>query len=460
MDTLILRAKKKAEWAANQYTPPEDPYKRELHWRVLSNLAHLETIAIDAAARGDCIEGQLFDEHFHYETFAACAIKAFGSVNRTDTPTQNLIDYLKSLSGADSIHVLNIVAESWLGVVFGYLAKVPDFIPDVFKAIEEDEHRHSHDARKLNVELSDDIETVVRNVEKMLFEIANAPHFMLPLVRVLGRLECSYMGHDLAVSHEDACRHLGVTPRVSRIKALARNGRNLLKNEPQEIEHSPWDNIKSRMWKTANEAKQVAYIDIDIPVHTSKSTMNVQARLMRALGRIYTINEELLRVYRNGQIYRPQSVVLGVRITHKDREQVGTIFFNPTKYKDNWRLNKMLARRKRRMNREQYEDIPDMSDLEKFMYPSYAVATVSSNGAHGGYWGHGPLIDIEGIGTAFTVGQVREKHFTPSEMLSGVRKPTHFFTLAIVMDHRMSNGKEIGQMAKLVKATFEREAFV
>jgi hypothetical protein len=45
-------------------------------------------------------------------------------------------------------------------------------------------------------------------------------------------------------------------------------------------------------------------------------------------------------------------------------------------------------------------------------------------------------------------------------MLSGVRKPTHFFTLAIVMDHRMSNGKEIGQMAKLVKATFEREAFV
>jgi len=450
---------------ANQYRPPKDSYTRELHARLLSNLAHLETIAVEAARRGDGIENQLEDELVHQAVFTLCAEKA-DFLYPADKPTQALIDYLKNLEGKDSVHILNIVAEGWLETVFHYLAKVDDFIPHVFKLIEEDEHRHSHEAREQKVELGEDTEQIVRDIEKLLFEIANSPFFMLPMVRILGRMACSRMGEALARSHETSCLHLGITPRVSKIKALARNGRNLLKNAPEPVKGRPWDEIKSRMWTGANDAAQVLYTEVSFPSNVKINPVSAQLRLCRAIGLVYQMHPQLLRVYRHKKLWEPTTPILGLRLTHKDRDQVGTIFFNPTKYRSDHRLLKMINTRKARMNKAEYEDIPNLAGLEKYMYPSYAVATVSSNAGYGGLFGCGPLIDIEGIGTAYTIGEIqyKVKSLSRKEFLAkdAEAKPSYeaMFVLAIKMDHRMSDGKDIGFLAQEVKRQFEREGFV
>ncbi len=446
---------------AKRYEPPVDLLKRELHARVLSNLANLELIAIEAAKRGDGIQDQLKDEFFHHFAFKFCAEKA-GKLYEPDEHTQALIDYMQSLDGPDSVAVLNVVAEGWLETVFKYLANVPDFIPDLFKQIEDDEHRHSNQAMEADITYSESIVDLVRDIEKLLFKIANSPFFMLPLVHVLGREACSYMGEALARSHERSCRHLGVIPRVSKIKALARNGRNLLRNAPVEVEMRPWDVIKSRMWKTSNEAAQVLYKRINIPDFVKTNPVSVQLRLIRSLGVVYMSRPHLRRVYRNGQIYQPKTTILGLRTTHVDMDQVGSIFFNPTKYPNDRRLLRMINRRKDRMDKEPYELIPDFGELEKFMYPSYAVATVSSNGAYGGDYGCGPLIDIEGIGTAFTIGEIqREDTYANARLTdSGEMRRPSYFILAIKMDHRLGDGKQLGELAAATKKQFESHTFL
>lgn len=446
-----------------QYTPPVDYPTRLAHRILLSNLAHLETIAVEAAKRGDGVDNQLEDELFHREVFRACA-SAAGGMTEPDEATSRLINYLQTLEGADSIHVLNIVAEGWLETVFGHLAKVPEFIPTVFRMIEEDEHRHHEGAKEMELVPGEHIEEIVRNVEKMLFDIANSANFMLPLVRVLGKEGASRMGHDLAVSHEKSCIHLGVEPRVTRLKALARNGRLLTKKEPLPVKDRPWDEIKKRLWRDSVSATQHAYVDIVIPDGVSATDAIVQSRLCRSLGVLYRQHPEAHRVYRNGVTYEPQEVVLGLRMVHKDQAQVGTIFFNPTKYLSDRRLIRMFNRRKRRMNKELYEGYPDVRYLEPLLYPSFAVATVSSNGAYGGDFGAGPLNDLEGIGTSYTIGRIRHRHKEPSPSDRG-KLVLHsvveaYFTLCISMDHRIGDGKNIGDLASGVKKIFERTTFI
>lgn len=456
-DELFAKAgRAKGDSFVDRYTPPADDYTRELHARVFSNMAALELIAMEAAKRGDGVIGQLTDELFHRRAFKGCAEKA-KALYLPDKPTKALIDFLSGLKGKDSINVLNIVAEGWLSVVFSYLAKLKDFAPSVFEEIAKDEKRHSLEARQTAPELTEETENVVREVEKLLFEIANSPFFMLPLVRLLGREDCTYMGEDLARSHEESCRFLGITPKVSKVKALARNGRNLLRHAPTPVELRPWDSIKFRMWKSANDAAQILMDEIVIPNHVKSNPVSVQLRLIRAIGVVYRQYPELLVVFRDNKLWNPQTTVLGLRITHNDRDQVGTIFFNPNKYVNDERLLKMINSRKRRMNMEAYEEIPDFTSLEKFMYPSYAVATVSSNGAYGGLAGCGPLIDIEGIGTAFTIGRVTKKLFMDDD---GSIKSKKVFTLTIKMDHRVADGKELGLLASAVKKQFERETFL
>lgn len=447
---------------ARQYTPPTDYPTKLAHRILLSNLAHLETIAVEAARRGDGVDGQLDDELFHREVFRACA-NATGAMTEPDEATSSLIDYLQSLEGADSIHILNIVAEGWLETVFHHLAKVVDFIPNVFRMIEEDEHRHHEGAKGIAPKAGEKTGEIVREVEERLFKIANSANFMLPLVRVLGKEAASRMGHDLAVSHEQSCIHLGVIPRVSRLKALARNGRLLTRKEPVPVPDRPWDEIKKRLWRDSVSATQHAFVDIIIPDHVRASDAVVQARLCRALAVVYQQYPQTLRVYRNGVTYEPQSIVLGLRMAHKDRDQVGTIFFNPTKYLTDRRLIRMLNRRKRRMNEKDYEGYPDVRYLEPLLYPSYAVATVSSNGAYGGDFGAGPLNDLEGIGTSYTIGRIRYRHKEPSPSDRGkLVLHSHveaYFTLCVAMDHRIGDGKDIGDLARGVKEQFERATF-
>jgi len=437
------------EAAVAQYAPPTYPVKLLAHRILLSNLAHLETIAVEAAMRGDGIPGQLEDELFHREVFRRCAELA-GGLLEPDEPTGALISYLQGLEGRDSINVLNIVAEAWLEKVFDHLARVEEFIPAVFAMIGEDEARHSQYALTEPVETSERTEEIVRVVEEHLYKIANSANFMLPLVRVLGREPASRMGHDLAVAHEKSCRHLGIEPRVSRIKALARNGRLLMKKEPLVVEDRPWDQIKKRLWDTAAGASQHAFIDIRVRGKTAPA--HVQARLLRALGVVYKKHPHLMRVYRNGVTYAPQEPVVGLRMVHHDRDQVGTIFFNPTRYLTDLRLMRMLNRRKRRMDEKDYETYPDVRYLAPLLYPSFATATVSSNGAYGGDFGFGPLNDLEGIGTSLTIGKVRSRVNVDFEVEA-------FFTLCVTMDHRIGDGKDIGQLAASVKEVFENAAF-
>lgn len=408
-------------------------YDRVAARHLFSEFCHLEQIAVMAAERGDSIEGQLEDEHVHYETFRQLAERYGGLVEPCDE-IKELIEYLTSLEGEASLAALNITAESWLETVFDHVADW-GVCDEMMRVIEEDEERHVHDALDLAKPPVETIEPIMRDLERMLESIAVAPAFMLPLLYFGGEERTCDMGQSLCEAHEHACNHLGIGARTHRVRLLCRSQRMWAKRKPVPIELTDWDTTKMRLYS------QPADMLLWFEVETSLGGYRLQASVVRAVSAILKRNPRLRYVTRRQKLWRAQDSTVAVRGLYDDRAVMNVFIPNAERLDMRGVVKQMNLRFKKARNTEYYA-LPKMPDgLDDLLPPSRVAAAVNYNGVHGGVGGTGPLSNVEGIPILVTLGE-------------SDRGKT---TITILMDHRTGDGQDIGLLKNEIVREIEKD---
>lgn len=397
---------------------------------LFSNLRHLEQIAVIAAERGDAIEGQLEDEYVHRGSFEALA-ERFGGLVDPSPPVQRLIDYLIEQEGEMSLAMLNVVAESWLETVFDHIGRW-GYCDELMASVEADEERHVHDALEMAKPDPEQAEPVLRDLEMMLYEIAQSPQFMLPFIYFGGEEACCDMGLDLCAAHERGCDHLGIEPNTYKLRALSRSQRMFARRKPEATYMTAWEQSKMVLYP------QVAPMTLMFTANVKYSVgSRIQARLAGAVARIFARNPALRVVTRQRQLYCAQESIIAVRMPY-DSEQVMNVYLTDAQYKTDKEILAQLSRRTRRQRQHKYEALPPLDDgLDQLLPPSRCAVAINYNGHYGGESGTGPLSDIEGIPTLVTIGEPRNGQAV----------------ITILMDHRVADGRHIG----LLKREIEQE---
>lgn len=397
--------------------PSLSGYNRLAARHLFSELAHLETIAVMAAERGDGVAGQLSDERTHHAAFSLLA-ERYGGLVDAGPRIQDLIEYLTSLAGDASLAALNIVAESWLESVFDSISSwgIADHL---FWEIEQDEARHVHEALKVRPV---GVAPIIRDLEQMLEEIAIAPAFMLPLIHFGGEYRVSQLGLSLCDAHERSCKHLGITPKTHKVRLLARSQRMWAKRAPKPVALSSWEVTKQRIYRHGDN--MMLWFDVE----SDDGGARFQARLCNALASTVQRNARLRTVTRRGQLYRVQESVIALRVLYDDRA-VSNVFLPNCQNQSVKQTLRQMHQRIQRVRNEQYRIVPEMNDgLDALLPPSRCCVAVNYN--QSGSAGTGPLSDIEGIPILVTFG----------------RRVHGKITVTVLMDHRTHDGQDIGML--------------
>lgn len=396
---------------------------------LFSTLRHLEQIAVMAAERGDSIEGQLEDEYVHRGTFEALANRYGGLLPPCDE-VQRLVDYLTAQEGDMSLAMLNVVAESWLETVFGHIGSW-GYVDALMAVIEEDEERHVHDALEMAKPDPEQAEPTLRELEKMLSDIAQSAAFMLPLIYFGGEEAVCAMGMDLCAAHERGCRHLGIEPNTHQIRLFCRAQRLFARTKPEALEMHEGQVTLMRLYPELSPM----LLWFDMPFGTSNGG-KIQAQVATALACILARYPELRTVTRRGQLYRVQDTTIALR-TAFDEYRPANVFVTNGQYKIWQETLTQMRRRTKRLRAHTYRPVPDLGNgLADLLPPSRCAVAVNFNGQFGGIGGTGPLSDIEGIPTLVTIGEPR-----PAE--NG-----YVATVTILMDHRCGAGRHIGALKR------------
>jgi hypothetical protein len=412
---------------------------------LFSHLAHLEDIAVLAAHRGNCIENQLEDELVHRKTFETIA-EHFGGMVEPSYEIKQIMNYLMTLTGEDSLAALNVVAENWLETVFVSLYK-SGLCTDMFKLIGEEEKRHSHEALEQARPDPDAFSEIVQDLEDMLTKISMSPEFMIPLHWFMGTENMALMGLKIAEKHEEACKHLGVQADLHALKVSSRSAKFLNRTAPVPVEMSDWEYVKQQTWD--DHAPQYCFIE-----HEVKETnpLKLQAKLMEAAACVMKRHPRFRNVLRRGQIYRTDHPVIGMRTLYDD-EQVLTLYVSRPE-KKGWKGTiRNLAKTKRRVKEKPYEPYPGgvrlTPELKNLFPPNRCSLVVTYNGDWGGDFGVGPLSDMEGIPCSLTIGRIREiKDVEEDEFGLVYITKKKVSTFCLMMDHRTGDGKDIGLFLK------------
>ena len=406
---------------------------------LFSSLGHLESIAVIAAKRGDAIEGQYEDELVHMYTFFELADRLGGVVDPSE-PVVKLVNYLESLEGEDSLAALNVVAESWLETVFESLADA-GIASEMIEVIEEEEHRHCHDALENARPDPEAFEIVVRDLEQMLLKISYTAEFMLPLVHLMGQENVSNMGIAICDAHERGCKHLGIEPDLYDMRLASRALRMLQRTAPEPVDMNEWERTKVATW--TDPAPQYCYFDLPLK---DTNPIKIQAKTIECIGRIMARYPKLKNVVRGDQIYRTDTPLIGLRALYDD-ERVMTLWVSRAHRKDWKDIVRILNRQKKKIKDEPYEPYHGVislgKDLEELYPPHRSSCVVTYNGDFGGSFGTGPLSGIEGVPMIVTIGRPQMKPVWDGEGFV----PKLVATTCIMCDHRTLDGKDIGKMS-------------
>lgn len=408
---------------------------------LFSTLSHLEHLAELAAERGDCIEGQLEDERVHRIVFRRLA-EIHGGLEPCPAPAQKLIDYISGLEGEMSLATLNLVAESWLDTVFHHLEGC-SLARTVFESIEEDEARHTYGALQSARPDPEQIEPVLRDLEKLLIEISVSGEFMLPMAWFLGPAGVSRMGLDICRAHERACQHLGVSPDLYDLEVSCRAARFLDRTAPAPWPMNEWERLKFATFD--KHAPQLCFVDAET---RTENPVRLQAEIIHALGRILAREPELRKVQRAGSLFVTDHPVVGMRALYDDDRVITMFISRPERYNPR-KLVGMLNKQLKRFKSKPYEPYdgpiaiaPHLSDL---LPPNRCSVVISYNGKHGGLYGYGPLSEHEGIPCSVTIGEPHWKPITEDGKSFCFKRVV---TLCVQMDHRVGDGRHIGLLAK------------
>lgn len=416
-------------------------YDRLAAQHMFSEFCHLETIAVMAAERGDGIEGQLEDEYVHFETFKRLAEKYGGLVEPCPEVTA-LIEYLKTLSGPESLAALNVTAESWLETVFRFVANW-GCADKMMRIIEDDEHRHSQMAFELEKPEKEKIEPVMRTLEGFLERIAVAPAFLLPLLHFGKEEGIIEMGKGIIKAHRKACEHFDIESRTKRVEILVRSQQMWLSRRPEEIEMEPWDQTKMTIHPDVPHPMQLWF---EIP--TSTNGYMLQAQLANSVARILQRQPRFRVVTRREKLFQVQESIVCMRALYDERAVVN-VFLPGCEAKDDKGTFASMKQRIKRARNSDYLPMPKLPErLHKLLPPSRVAAAVNympTPKVYGDKFvglvaGTGPITDMEGIPILVTLGEV----------LGGKTIVT------IMMDHRTHDGQDIALFKKELESELMR----
>lgn len=432
-----LNNEKRTKKLVDLFQIPRNKTKRLAYRYLFSTLKALEDIAVLAAERGAGVEGQLEDEYVHRDTFKQLA-DLCGGYEFPCEFTQKLIDYLQSLKGKDSVAALNVVAEGWLGCVFKGLSKVS---PELFHAIGQDEARHNGYALTHDIPDSEYFEPVIRNLEKLLFDIVKSPNFIIPMIYLIGMKNVGLMGLDMLNSHKLACDHLKIESDTKDIRKFCKRAIIASKNEPEELELNTWQENKLKIWK--NNAQMVHLKEVKI---NSSHMLIAQSKIIDAVYNIFKLYPNFRNVTRDGKIFRTKLPLVGVRVPW-DEEQLTTIFLDSRQgYK---KILKRIIRKTKNSRKRSYEKILEIDHIKELLPPSQCSVVVSYVGFDDpedlSAWGWGVIDEAEGIPITIFFGRP-------------IRKENDFWItrVVILMDHRVHDGKDLSLFVTKLKENLEQ----
>jgi chloramphenicol O-acetyltransferase len=410
------------------FTPPRNKTEKLAFRYLFSTLSALEEIAVLAAERGAGVEGQLEDEYVHRDTFKQLAVACGGFEDPCDK-TQQLIDFLQSLQGEKSIAALNVVSEAWLGCVFTSLSKLA---PALFDSIGEDESRHNHYALSYKIPDSEELEPIIRRLERMMVEIAKSPNFILPIIYLVGLSEVGHMGIDMIKNHTIACRHLDIEPNTKEFESFCRTSIHGGRNTPELVPMNDWQFNKQSLWKRPAPMT----VQNEIKINTSNE-IKVQAKVIEAIGRITRAYPEFRNVTRDNKLYRTRQANVGVRVMWSD-DILSTIIVNS---KNNYKeLLKNIISRTKRIRSKPYDIIGEVDHIKDLLPPSQVPFVISYIGHHNLRWGHGVFSEFEGSSTSVFIGAPDKNNLYP---------------ITVLMDHRVFDGKDIALFTDKLKHYLE-----
>lgn len=442
---------------ATKYVPVDETQRFAIAC-MMSEFYYLEEIAVMAALKGDQIPGQLEDEFSHRESFRLIA-DHYGGLQAPSDEVVELLSYLDEQQGAMSIAMLNIVGESWLETVFD-AASTWGYFDEFFEIIREEEERHVHDAWNLELPPPEEVEPVVRDLEKLLGNIMASYKFTLPMVYVCGAKEASKVGVGICKAHEKACAHLGITDDVKEIEASCRAQIIQFSNLPEKLEMNNWEKTRVNLWR--EPAPMVGFYKCRF---LSKNSVKNTLLMVQAACRVLDIAPEFKKVVRNNQLYQTKKSVVGFRFRY-DEDHISNVFIEGA---SKYTLRKLISRSNKIMKKiraKEFVEIPYFGEYLQLMPPSRCPVSINYNDGFG-FNVHGPLNNVEGIPIQVMVGQLEPKIIYNQQDLdnistqngTGSMNPVfqnlrhhveYEATVSVTMDHRVGDGKDISKFGRLL----------
>ena len=399
-----------------------------------SLLGDLETIAVYASEKGDCVPGQYEDELVHRDAFYQIA-DGLGGRLPASAPVAELITFLKTLDGVMSISLMNVVAEKWLENIFRALER-SGMCPELFASVGEDEKRHVYGALLLPKGDPEEAQALMVHLEILLREVARDPQFLLPLSFLVGEEQTARIGLGNVKAHRAACAHLGVESGqpIHEIEVACRASLMKSNGSPDRVELNPWEVSKFRM--------SLGEMQDSVEVHCDLTDFSqIESEVVKACGTALALFPKLNRTIRGGMLFQPKEVIIGVRRIHS-AGMVTTIHVDTPQRKTVSRIGKEVSQKLKRVRRRRYESIPDVANLIEFAPPPRAALTITQTASCGVRRGFAPTSSFEGAPISVCIG-----------VLDALPGTLH---LGIRYDHRAGDGEQIGALVRELTQSLTR----
>lgn len=421
---------------------------KEAARRLFSFLGTVEEVAVLAAKRGDGVRGQLRDEIVHERSFKAIAEK-LGGFEEPAEEIRVLLDGLGTLEGEESLAILNIVCEFWLETVFKHVGRW-GLADGLFEIVAREERRHVHRALEEAKPDPAEVLPILRWVEARLRDLAQSPHFLLPLYHLGGMKRVGEMGREVVRRHRKACAHLGVAPGPW-IKEMERASRAAIQyREPGPVHENEWEQSKRSFMEPDQAYPMISALVLDFPYDEREA----EFRVARAAANILARNPRLNRTVRHGEVFAPHSVRIGFRRIHDDYgRNVTTVYLENPQYLSVRRGLRRLRNKAKKARTRDYEVVPSTKGLEQFLPPGRAAVTISANGVYGLPYGLAPLIPMEGAPICLTLGEVMDLPRWDAEQEKYV--PKRSLIVGVAMSHRPYDGRDGGCFCQQLVEEFE-----
>jgi hypothetical protein len=401
---------------------------------LFSYLVHLERLAAKSA---EGVPNQHEDELRHIAIFESLAHKYGGLLPETE-PCQRLTKFCTDLSGEHARIVLNIVAEHWLERIFTHLVHwVEEDDRQLVQSVLDDEARHVSEAPLPKVRGNKG--ALVGALEQRLHEVAADPQFIYPLCYLGGAHAVASMAADIHRSHERALARLGENAgewfqAMNQCRAEVDSDR-----EPLDAGSNLWRDSAFNL----NLGAMVGFVDI--PWRWSTDPTDVEARVVRAVGRVLSRHQSLHRTLNvaRRECYLPRREVVGVRRLGYPGV-VSVAIAEPSE--DLRAVAKEIRWRHRRALTTPTEIQPIPPDLLRLQpRPRMSAVVTSLMGAGGITFGLAPLVECEGAVWSVGVGGEFINSWPWRKRLR----------IGVQADHRAVDGQELCSFLRLLKQYLE-----